>query len=278
MDVIDWDESYDEVEFDSLVYTSGERDAAAAGMPLTRPGAVTRAPRPGPHLHWPFPWLRGALAVVAHPDDESFGLGALLAGLSARGTEVGVLSLTHGEASSLGRTGEDLGQRRATELKAAAERLGVSRLSLLDLPDGVLSRLPEAELDRQIEERLWVATLLVVFEPSGVTGHPDHRAATAAAERVAVKWGLHLLEWGVPPEVAFALNRQFGASFHGFVPASSYTLLRVDRSAQADAIACHQSQALHNKVLARRLELQGDRELVQWMPAVPIWRLSRRAP
>jgi hypothetical protein len=50
-------------------------------------------------------WDR-VLAVVAHPDDESFGLGAVLAAVVGEGAEVGVLCLTHGEASTLtGSTG-----------------------------------------------------------------------------------------------------------------------------------------------------------------------------
>ncbi|HLI74718.1 MAG TPA: PIG-L family deacetylase, partial [Acidimicrobiales bacterium] len=46
--------------------------------------------------------LGPALAVVAHPDDESFGLGAVLAALVRSGGDVRVLSFTHGEASTLG--------------------------------------------------------------------------------------------------------------------------------------------------------------------------------
>ena len=40
------------------------------------------------------------LAVVAHPDDESFGLGAVLAALGANGAETRVLCFTHGEATA----------------------------------------------------------------------------------------------------------------------------------------------------------------------------------
>ena len=56
-----------------------------------------------------------ALAVVAHPDDESFGLGAVLSTLSRAGVTVRVLCLTHGEASTLG-LNADFGdvRRRAT--------------------------------------------------------------------------------------------------------------------------------------------------------------------
>jgi len=45
-----------------------------------------------------------ALAVIAHPDDESFGLGAVLAALSGAGAQVRVLCFTRGEASTLGTT------------------------------------------------------------------------------------------------------------------------------------------------------------------------------
>ena len=50
------------------------------------------------------------LAVVAHPDDESFGLGALLAAFVAAGVRVSVLCLTHGEASTLHGVEGDLSQ------------------------------------------------------------------------------------------------------------------------------------------------------------------------
>ena len=52
------------------------------------------------------------LAVVAHPDDESFGLGALLARAAAAGARVGVLCLTHGEASTLHGVDGDLREIR----------------------------------------------------------------------------------------------------------------------------------------------------------------------
>jgi LmbE family N-acetylglucosaminyl deacetylase len=240
-----------------------------------RPGATGG----GKALHWPFlvP-IPAALAVVAHPDDESFGLGALLAGLVERGTQVSLLCFTHGERSTRSDPGEDLGRRRASELEAAADRLGLCSVTLLDFLDGTLSSFPEGRLDQEIEETLGFATTLVVFEPSGVTGHPDHRAVTAAAERVAVRWGLNLLEWGIGMEVATSLNREFRTDFIAFVPGPSCAVLDVDRSAQAEAIACHQSQVEHNPVVARRLELQGDRELIHWLPAVALFRLSRRPP
>jgi N-acetylglucosamine malate deacetylase 2 len=48
------------------------------------------------------PAVSAALAVCAHPDDETFGLGAVLAALVDAGTAVVVLCFTRGEASTLG--------------------------------------------------------------------------------------------------------------------------------------------------------------------------------
>ena len=53
------------------------------------------------------PW-RHVLAVVAHPDDESFALGAVIAALADSGSRVDVVCLTRGEASSLGADHADL--------------------------------------------------------------------------------------------------------------------------------------------------------------------------
>jgi LmbE family N-acetylglucosaminyl deacetylase len=62
------------------------------------------------------PRWRSVLAVVAHPDDESFALGAILAGFADAGTEVSVLCLTRGEASTLHGVAGDLLQLRGSEL------------------------------------------------------------------------------------------------------------------------------------------------------------------
>jgi LmbE family N-acetylglucosaminyl deacetylase len=201
---------------------------------------------------------RSALVVVAHPDDESFGLGAVLARLADGGTSIRVLCFTSGEASTLG-SSPVLAAVRAVELACAAERLAVGGVTLLDHRDGGLERVPAPILEALVEDHLGDADLVVVFEPGGVTGHPDHRAATAAAEAVAARRGLAVLEWGVSADVADALNREFGTSF----TALEGTDVDVDRGPQWRAIGCHASQALDNPVLHRRLELQGDHDRVR---------------
>ena len=54
------------------------------------------------------PAVASVLAVCAHLDDESFGLGAVLSAFADRGVRTSVLCLTHGEASTLGADVGDL--------------------------------------------------------------------------------------------------------------------------------------------------------------------------
>lgn len=208
------------------------------------------------------PSVDAALVVIAHPDDESFGLGAVLHGLVTSGTRVDVICFTHGEASTLGAV-PGLGKVRKAELLAAGVKLGLRRVTLLDRPDGLLDQQPEYELDADVEAALHDAKLVIVFEPEGVTGHPDHRAATAAGLRAAGRHSLPVLEWGIHPDVARALRCEFAAPFVALDGPDTIDVL-VDRAAQHAAIACHESQAHDNPVLRRRLQLQGHRERLRY--------------
>ena len=123
------------------------------------------------------PAWRSVLAVIAHPDDESFGLGVILSGFADQGAKVAVLCLTRGEASTLHGVPGDLADIRAGELTAAAGVLGVPTVQVRNWPDGHLSDTPVQELVETVTElaRRTRAQGLLVFDPTGVTGHPDHR-------------------------------------------------------------------------------------------------------
>ena len=71
---------------------------------------------PAPPASGKLPRLERVLAVCAHPDDESFGLGAVLAALAHAGTSSNMLCFTCGEASTLGPGTGDLRRIRAGEL------------------------------------------------------------------------------------------------------------------------------------------------------------------
>jgi N-acetylglucosamine malate deacetylase 2 len=202
-------------------------------------------------------------AVVAHPDDESFGLGALLAMLAAEGRSVRVLCLTSGEASTIG-ADRHLAQTRGRELTEAANVLGITHVDLFDLPDGALDTVAEDELDARIDNWLDDTTaVLIAFEPQGITGHPDHRAATAAAERIADLRQLPVIEWGIDPRTAQQMHEQCGVRFRAIADGPDVFDLAVSRATQLEAIQRHRSQLDDDPVVLKRLSLQGDVERVR---------------
>ena len=138
---------------------------------------------PAREPHGLLPRWPAVLAVVAHPDDESFGLGAIIDKMTSAGTAVHVLCYTRGEASTLNQTGADLLRQRARELRQAGAALGVSTVALLDYPDGCLAGVPAGELVAHVTglAARYHPDGLLVFDDTGITGHPDHRAATQAA-------------------------------------------------------------------------------------------------
>jgi N-acetylglucosamine malate deacetylase 2 len=206
------------------------------------------------------PRVHRLLVVIAHPDDESFGLGALLSSFMAQGTEVSVLCFTHGEKSTLGSHGTDLATVRSHELRHAAEVLGIAHVALLNYPDGRLADAPLDDLRDEVLQRAVNADGFLVFDEGGVTGHPDHRQATRAAVAAAETRDLPVWAWTIPRAIAVQLNAEFGTWFFGREAVELDLCVRVDRERQCEAISMHRSQATRNPILWRRLELLGDRE------------------
>ncbi len=211
-------------------------------------------------------WQR-PLAVVAHPDDESFGLGAVLARFVADGARPAVVCFTHGEASTLHGVAGDLRQLRAAELAAAARLLGLAHVDLLEETDGRLGEGDPARLDQAVADavRRHDADGLLAFDVTGVTGHPDHVAATHAAISAGKAAGLPVLGWTLPEDVAQTLTTEFGATFAGRPASQLNVVLRVSRDRQLDAVRAHPSQAVPGSVLWRRLEILGDHEYLTWL-------------
>ena len=207
------------------------------------------------------------VAVVAHPDDESFGLGAVLGAFVAAGSTVSVLCLTQGEASTLHGVDGDLAVVRALELERAGEALGITRVGLRGYPDGGLASVPLDVLTGEITDFTDGQPVdgIVVFDPSGITGHPDHQRATEAALAWAQARGVPVLAWTLPEDVAESLRTESGAPFLGHVAEQVDLVVEVDRGTQSQAVACHPSQAIPGSVLWRRLELLGDREHLRWL-------------
>jgi len=123
------------------------------------------------------------LAVFAHPDDESMGMGGTLAKYSADGIETHLVCASRGERGWFGPEEQNpglsgVGQLRTVELENAVKELGMKGLHFLGYIDGEVDQAPHAEIIQKITThiRLIHPQVVVTFPPDGNYGHPDHIA------------------------------------------------------------------------------------------------------
>lgn len=124
------------------------------------------------------------LAVWAHPDDETYLAGGLMAAAVDAGQRVVCVSATAGELGTADPTAwppDRLGRLRRWEAAAAMAVLGVNEHRILGLPDGGLST---------HDHECGIATMsalladvqpdtILTFGPDGMTFHPDHITVSA---------------------------------------------------------------------------------------------------
>ena len=140
------------------------------------------------------------VVVVAHPDDETFGCGSVIASAAASGARVTVVCATRGEAGE--RTPDPttdhlpLGDVREQELRAAAAVLGVHEIQLLSyadsgwdgpLPDGALCGVAVDVLADDLGSRIAALAPEVVVILDGGEGHRDHLHIRQAVEAALIR-------------------------------------------------------------------------------------------
>jgi LmbE family N-acetylglucosaminyl deacetylase len=127
------------------------------------------------------------MAVLAHPDDESLGVGGTLAKYASEGVEVFLVTATRGDGGRYrGLDSRDprhpgpevLARIREAELREAAAQLGVREVSLLDYRDRELAHASARQIVADIVGHLRRVRpdVVVTFGPEGAYGHPDHIA------------------------------------------------------------------------------------------------------
>ncbi len=159
---------------------SSTLDLTHAGSETSRWAAVVGPMRP---------WAVGAdayvrLVVVSpHPDDETLGVGGLIAETALLGVPIVVLSITDGEAAKTEKT--CLANRRQRELVDAMRCLvpcGSLRIVRCALPDGGVQRAMSQLIDMLASE---IQPGDLVVAPLPCDGHSDHDAAGSATRLVA---------------------------------------------------------------------------------------------
>lgn len=132
------------------------------------------------------------LAVLAHPDDESFGLGGTLALYAQRGYNTYLACATRGEAGTVDeehlREFKDIASLRTAELDCAAGHLGLKEVFYLGYRDSGMpgsedNKHPQAQINHPVEEvagrvvkliRALKPDVVLTFDPIGGYKHPDH--------------------------------------------------------------------------------------------------------
>ena len=132
------------------------------------------------------------VAVLAHPDDESFGMGGTLALYSSMGHSVSLICATRGEAGTVDdhfmEDFSSIAELREGELRCAASHLGLDELILLDYRDSGMTGSadnanPKAHINQPVEKvaenvvahlRRLKADIVLTFDPIGGYRHPDH--------------------------------------------------------------------------------------------------------
>ena len=145
------------------------------------------------------------LAVLAHPDDESFGMGGTLALYAQKGYDTYYVCATRGEAGSADeefmKGYKDTAEMRTEELMRAAKVLGLKDVFFLGYRDSGMpgmdaNKHPDAQINHSIDEvagkvvkyiRELKPDIVLTFDPIGGYKHPDHihiqRATTLAFEK-----------------------------------------------------------------------------------------------
>ena len=145
------------------------------------------------------------LAVLAHPDDESFGLGGTLALYAQKGYNTFLVCATRGEAGTVDASYlngfKDTAELRTDELQRAAKILGLKDVFFLGYRDSGMAgseenKHPNAQVNHPMDEvagkvvkyiRELKPDVVITFDPIGGYKHPDHihiqKATVLAFER-----------------------------------------------------------------------------------------------
>ncbi len=141
------------------------------------------------------------LAVLAHPDDETFGMGGTLAYYAKKGCSVYLVCATRGEAGDVSpdflQKFNSIAELREGELRCAAGILGLSGVYMLDYRDSGMPGSPDndhqkalmtAPFNEVVEKvvhyiRLLKPQIVLTFDPIGGYRHPDHIAIQKATDK-----------------------------------------------------------------------------------------------
>lgn len=187
------------------------------------------------------------LAVFAHPDDESFSTGGILAKYAVQGVETYLICATRGQAgqwSNVKSEDKKLEEVREKELLKAARVLGVKEVEILDFADGKISNEQIWDLEAVIVQKMRKIKPQVVIchDTTGISGHLDHVAVSLATMRAFWKVKtVKKLYYVVFPR---SLAKKYRRPFPGFPDELITTKIKVARfwPKKVEALKAHLTQ------------------------------------
>lgn len=199
-------------------------------------------------------FVRGPLMVVApHPDDETIGVGGLIAAHRDANVPVTVVVLTDGALGIPGtRAAEDYVMLRERETRAAADALGGFEMRFLRFPDGGLAG--AQGVDAAIAEAVSACAPATIAFPSPFEVHPDHGAAAWATLRAA--------------RLAGYAGRLLAYEIGAMMPANVLLDITPWKERKARAVAAYASQLVHMDIVGKVEGLNRARTVNVSDPAV----------
>jgi LmbE family N-acetylglucosaminyl deacetylase len=189
------------------------------------------------------------LGIWAHPDDEAYLSGGLMALARARGQRVVCVTATrgeHGTPDPVAWPPDRLAAERTRELARCLDVLGIREHHWLPYRDGgcaEVDALTAVERLAELIDLVRPATVLT-FGPDGITGHLDHRTVSAwagAAFARAAPRGARLLYAAMAARRAprwAALNASLGIYPPGLPVLTPDDRLAVDLELDPDVATC----------------------------------------
>ena len=122
------------------------------------------------------------LYVFPHPDDESFGVAHAMSKQLREGHEVYLLTLTKGGATKqrlkYNYSVEEMGEVRFNEMKNVEKVLGLTGMTVLDLPDSGMKEMNPDVIEKVVEDEI------LKIKPDVIVSFQDHLVMHAVIKSV----------------------------------------------------------------------------------------------
>ncbi len=124
--------------------------------------------------------MKKVLVVAAHPDDEVLGVGGTIARHIAQKDEVYVVIMAQGAMSRGGKNARKELKALYNQAHKAVEMLGVTQLTLEDLPDQQLDTIPKLDLYNKVAKHIKRVKPSIVYTHNDQDLNWDHRLVSEA--------------------------------------------------------------------------------------------------